>query len=360
MKQREIVRKIIFLVVIMYIFLVGIKLMGGSFKLFGQGFAESLFDLAAIPFVALFVGILATALVQSSSVTTSIIVGLVGGGVLPIAGAIPMVMGANIGTSVTNTIVSLGLVSNRDEFRKAFEVATVHDFFNLIVVLILFPLELYLHLLERSATWIGEFFLGGNLGMEFSSPLDYVVKPMAAGIMDILNDGAVIILALSMAMIFFSLRYFVKIMKPLAQTEFKDKLNEHVFSSPGRSFAFGVMLTILVQSSSVSTSLVVPLAGVGIVTLGRLFPYIIGANIGTTVTAMLASLVTGSPAAVIVGLTHLLFNVFGAIFVYPFRSIPIGWSRKLAVVAMKRRWMSVAYIACTFYALPLAVILYFA
>lgn len=359
MKRGEAVYRIILLTIITYVFLVGIKLMGSSFKLFGSGFAETLVNYTAVPIVALFIGILATSLVQSSSVTTSIIVGLVGAGTLPISGAIPMIMGANIGTSVTNTIVSLGHVTNRDEFVRAFQVATVHDFFNFIVVIIMFPLELYFGVLEKSATWIAQFIIGSNLSIQFDNPLNMVVKPASNALKGILQENIVVMLIISLILIFMALRLFVKVITPLAQTEFKHLLRERIFRTPGRSFVCGLFLTIMVQSSSVSTSLIIPIAGVGILGIERIFPYILGANVGTTFTSLLASSVTGSPQAVIVALAHLLFNTFGSIIIYPIRKIPIAMSRKLARKIMYKRFLSVAYIIAMFYILPLLMVYFF-
>jgi solute carrier family 34 (sodium-dependent phosphate cotransporter) len=359
MRKGEVIKRVILLLIITYIFLVGIKLMGSSFKLFGSGFVETLVNYTANPLVALFIGILATSLVQSSSVTTSIIVGLVGAGTLPISGAIPMIMGANIGTSVTNTIVSLGHVTNRDEFVRAFQVATVHDFFNFIVVIIMFPLELYFKILEKSATWMAQFIIGSNLGIQFDNPLNMVVKPASNALKDYLQGNMAIMLILSLLLIFISLRLFVKVMTPLAQTEFRHLLRERIFRTPRRSFACGLLLTIMVQSSSVSTSLIVPIAGVGILGIDRIFPYILGANIGTTFTSLLASSVTGSPQAVIVALAHLLFNTFGSIIIYPIRKIPIGMSRKLARKIMYKRFLSIAYVIGLFYVVPLLVVFFF-
>ena len=93
----------------------------------GSGTNKSTFEFASHPVAGLMIGLVATALIQSSSTVTSIIVGLVAGG-LPIETAIPMVMGANIGTTVTNTIVSLGHIRNKEEFKRAFASATIHDF----------------------------------------------------------------------------------------------------------------------------------------------------------------------------------------------------------------------------------------
>ena len=106
-------------------------------------------------------GTLATALVQSSSTVTSVIVGMVAGG-LPVSIAVPMIMGANMGTTITNTIVSLGMARQKDVFRRAFAAATVHDFFNLLAVAILLPLELMFGLLDRLSGWLAGASAGGG------------------------------------------------------------------------------------------------------------------------------------------------------------------------------------------------------
>ena len=104
----EIVRRTATVLFLLFVFLVGVRALGDGFKLLGAGVLESFFLATANPFVGLMVGILATTLVQSSSVTTSMVVGLVAApeNPLPVMNAIPMIMGANIGTTVTNTIVS--------------------------------------------------------------------------------------------------------------------------------------------------------------------------------------------------------------------------------------------------------------
>ena len=134
----------------LYVLLVAVGVVGKGFRqVFGGADGiESLFVLASNPFIGLVFGILATALIQSSSTVTAIIVGLVAGG-LPISVAIPMVMGANVGTTVTNTIVSFGHMNRPSEFKKAFATATVHDFFNLLCIVIFLPLELAFGFIEK-------------------------------------------------------------------------------------------------------------------------------------------------------------------------------------------------------------------
>ncbi|UCD16467.1 MAG: Na/Pi cotransporter family protein, partial [Candidatus Zixiibacteriota bacterium] len=119
------VLKPIGLIFFLYLFILSITLLGDSFKLFGKEFAQSLLVSTSHPIVGLFIGILATSIIQSSSTTTSIVVGMVAGGLLSIDGAIPIVMGANIGTTVTNTIVSLTHITKSREFQRAFSGAIV-------------------------------------------------------------------------------------------------------------------------------------------------------------------------------------------------------------------------------------------
>ena len=91
--------------------------------------------------VGLMIGVLGTVLVQSSSTFTSIIVAAIGGANLKVRIAVPMLMGANIGTSVTNTLVAMTQIGNKEEFERAFSAATVHDMFNWATALVLFPIE---------------------------------------------------------------------------------------------------------------------------------------------------------------------------------------------------------------------------
>ncbi len=141
---------------LIYLLLAGVDAIGSGFKAATANNAKELFAFASNPIIALIIGIVATALIQSSSTVTSIIVGMVAGG-LPISIAIPMVMGANIGTSLTSTLVSLGHVRNGDEFKRAFSAATVHDSFNLLAVAILLPIELLFHPLEKASAAIAAY-----------------------------------------------------------------------------------------------------------------------------------------------------------------------------------------------------------
>ena len=157
---------------LLFVFLLGVKGLGDGFKLLGRDLLEAFFETTANPFIGLIVGVLATTLVQSSSVSTSMIVGLVAApeNPLPLANAVPMIMGANIGTTVTNTIVSLAHMGRRNGFRRAFAVATCHDFFNYMSVAVLLPLELTTGFLRRTAILLATSLEGAG-GFQYESPL---------------------------------------------------------------------------------------------------------------------------------------------------------------------------------------------
>ena len=133
--------KSILILGLIYLFILSITLLGDAFKLFGKGFSDAILNATSNPMMGLLIGVLSTAVIQSSSTTTSTIVIMVASGALPFEAAIPMVMGANIGTTITCAIVSLGHFANSDEYRRAFAAASLHDFFNICSVLVLFPLQ---------------------------------------------------------------------------------------------------------------------------------------------------------------------------------------------------------------------------
>ncbi|MEM8942685.1 MAG: Na/Pi cotransporter family protein, partial [Pseudomonadota bacterium] len=150
-------------VALIYLLLIGVATIGAGFKWISGGAdgAAAIFAFARNPLFGVILGTLATALVQSSSTVTSVIVGLVAGGV-PVSIAVPMIMGANMGTTITNTIVSLGNLNERGAFRKSFEAATVHDFFNLYSILVFLPVEILFHPLEHVGAELSKLLAGGT------------------------------------------------------------------------------------------------------------------------------------------------------------------------------------------------------
>ena len=344
-----------FLLCFLYLFLFSIELMGTSLKMLGKGLAEALIATTTNPLIGLFVGILSTSIVQSSSFTTSIVVGLVAGGALNVANAIPIIMGANIGTSVTNILVSLAQIRRSLEFRLAFSAAIVHDFFNILAVLVLFPLQYFTNFLGHMATFMGENFQSIG-GLKFLSPIKASTKPLVEFLKNLVGDYPWILFVLSLLLLLVALTRMVKILKVLVVEKAEGWFDRYLFKNALRAFLVGLVLTALVQSSSITTSLAVPLAGAGVLTLMQIFPYTLGANVGTTVTAILAALVTGNLAAVTVAFSHLLFNVSGIIIWWPFRIVPITLAEKFAAIAVRKKVIPILYVVIVFFLLPVLLI----
>ena len=352
---------------LVYLLLVSVSLIGGGFKLAAGEHAKELFAFASNPVAGLVVGTVATALIQSSSTVTSIIVGLVAGG-LPVGIAIPMIMGANISTTITNTIVSLGHVRRGDEFRRAFSAATIHDFFNIMCVLIFLPLEIMFGFLEKAGGWLSTHLIGAESmsmkGMNFIKP---VVKPPVKliestmnGLPDMLTGGVMILLGV--LTIFVVITFIGKLLKSLMVGKAKDILHSAVGRGPISGITSGTVVTVLVQSSSTTTSLVVPLAGSGVFSLRQVYPFTLGANIGTCITALLAATAIVGPSAVFalqIALVHLLYNVLGVLVIYsiPFlRELPIKGAEKIADVAVRNKLVALGYIAGMFFVIPFVMI----
>lgn len=356
--RRALLLRALLLVLLLYGFFLGLDLMGLAFKLFGKGFAEALVAKTANPFVGLFVGILATTLVQSSSTTTSMTVALVAAGGLTIEGAIPIIMGANIGTSVTNTLVSLAHVTRREEFQRAFAGATVHDFFNWLAVLILLPLEITTGFLAKTSTFMAQVTEGVG-GTKLFNPLKEIVRPVAEQVQALMGDSGVLVLIVGVGLLILCLKLLVDLLRVLMTGKAEAMLHRTLFRSPAAAILAGIVMTVMVQSSSITTSVMVPLVGAGIVTLQQVLPYTIGANIGTTVTAMLAALSTGNPASLTVAFSHLIFNISASVIIYlppPIRAIPLSLATALGKLGAKNRLLAGAYIAVFFFGLPLLLL----
>jgi sodium-dependent phosphate cotransporter len=347
--------------VLLFVFLVGIHLLGSGFKGLGKGVLEDFFHATENPFVGLAVGILGTTLVQSSSVTTSMIVAMVAApsNPLPIANAVPMIMGANIGTTVTNTIVSLGHIGRPVEFKRAFAAATCHDFFNFIAVGVFLPLELTTGFLTKAslafvnAVGVGG---GGHLPNPIKTATKAVGEPVEHALMAIGSSkqaGAILIIFVSA---------LVKVLRSLAASRIQGMMSKSLDASPYLGILVGIIITVMVQSSSITTSVLVPLAGAGIITLRQVFPITLGANIGTTVTSILASMAAPQETAHLalqIAAVHFLFNLFGTIMIFPLqttRQIPLRLAEWLSAVAVKSRLTALAYVVILFYGLPAGLV----
>ncbi|TLP80059.1 Na/Pi symporter [Nesterenkonia sphaerica] len=355
-----------------YVLITAVNVIGSGFSLAAGDQASSLFEFAANPIVGLMIGIAATALSQSSSTTTSVTVGLVAGG-LPLSIAVPIILGANIGTTLTNTLVSLGMVRDKAQFRRGFAAATVHDFFNLLAVAIFLPLEIAFGLLERIASASASALSGtdgGIIAMIFgglgtvvkgaTTPLAQLITWSLSWLPGIWAGVAMIVVAI--ALILAVINLIGRKLRALLVGRAQRVLNSAIGRGPITSIGSGAVVTVMVQSSSTTTALMVPLAGSGALSLRQLYPFALGANIGTTITALVAAFAFDGEMGTIAltaALVHLFFNVLGTAVIYGIpvmRDIPLKGAEWLSGLAAERTPVALAWVLGVFVALPLALI----
>ncbi|KAK3088083.1 hypothetical protein FSP39_014464 [Pinctada imbricata] len=420
--------RILLLVAFLYFFICSLDFLSSAFRLLGGRYAGKVFqdnELLSNPVCGVMIGVLATVLVQSSSTSTSIVISMVGSGLISVRYGIPIVMGANIGTSVTNTIVSMGQIVSKNDFRRAFAGATVHDMFNWITVIVLIIIEAPTHYLElisgeivksistgkrdtkfnilkavtgpftkaiiqvdkkgitKIATkgeenvksllkdccgkWKNVTDVAANVSeMQCNKPCEYLFKDTG------LSEKAIggILLAISLVLLFFCLFAIVKTLNSLLRGSIREGIKKFVnyeFPGPFRYFTgyvailIGTIFTIIVQSSSVFTSTLTPLVGVGVISIERMYPLTLGSNIGTTTTAILAALAQSDPKdfqnSLQLALCHLFFNLSGILLFYPlpFMRFPITFAKFLGEETAKYRWFAAAYLIVMFGVFPALV-----
>ncbi|XP_022084689.1 sodium-dependent phosphate transport protein 2A-like isoform X2 [Acanthaster planci] len=395
---------------LLYLFICSLDLMSSAFRLLGgkeAGRVLSENELLNNPICGLMIGILATVLVQSSSTSTSIVVSIVAAGILEVQPAIFIIMGANIGTSVTNTIVSLTQSGNRNEFRRAFAGATIHDMFNWLSVIVLLPIEVTSHYLYHVTNAIVEAFNIQGTGGAKVELLKVLTKPFSKLVISIdskvvskiatgelnatdakllkkgnylfryiadagLSERAVggILLVVSLTMLCICLVLMVKLLHSCLKGRIANIIQKTINSNlPGPFFyltgllaiVVGAGVTFIVQSSSVFTSAMTPLVGLGVIRLERMYPLTLGSNIGTTATGILAALASADgklDSSLQIALCHLFFNISGILLWYPLpfmRKVPIFLAKTLGNTTAKYRWFAIFYLVVMFFLLPLLV-----
>uniref|UniRef100_A0A8C9VR09 Sodium-dependent phosphate transport protein 2B n=1 Tax=Scleropages formosus TaxID=113540 RepID=A0A8C9VR09_SCLFO len=445
--------KFIVLLGLLYLFVCSLDILSSAFQLVGGKAAGDIFKDNAVlsnPVAGLVIGLMVTVLVQSSSTSSSIVVSMVSSGLLQVKYAVPIIMGTNIGTSVTNTIVAMMQAGDRNEFRRAFGGATVHDFFNWLSVIILLPLEVASGFLYKLTKLLIDSFhieSGENapdLLNVITDPLtDSIIQLDKSVISDIATgdpaaknkslikvwcktnttttlqnvtvpgqdnctsiefcwtDGNVtwtlmnvtkkinlerckhifanttlpdlavglILLVLSLLILCTCLILIVKLLNSMLKGQvaivIKKILNTD-FPFPFGwvtgylAIVVGAGMTFIVQSSSVFTSAITPLVGIGVITIERAYPLTLGSNIGTTTTAILAAM--ASPPETLgnslqIAFCHFFFNIAGIIIWYPipFMRVPIRLAKALGNRTAKYRWFAVFYLILCFLVLPLVV-----
>merc|ERR1712168_1525576 len=415
--------KVISLLTCLYFFICSLSFLSDSFRILGGKNIGALFsdsELLTNPVVGLMIGVLVTVLVQSSSTSTSIIVGLVSAGA-PVKTAIPMIMGANIGTSVTNIIVALTQAGDREQFRKAFSCANVHDMFNWLTAFTLLIVECITGYLETvtgiMVKNIGSHNVTSAENVKSPDFLKALTRPVTSNLIKLDkkvlkgwaqndptyhnattllksgcdDDGScsylfayfgqegynigetyigLMLLTLSLFMLTSCLIGMVKILNALLGSKVKNVIENIINADiPIRGLGWltgylamvlGALLTILVQSSSVFTSTLTPLAGAGLISLERAYPLTLGSNLGTTTTSILASFAAGGEnvrPALQISLVHLLFNLAGILLFYPVPCMrwPISIARVLGNTTSQYRWFAVLYLCFMFFIFPVSM-----
>lgn len=339
------------------LFLVAIDLVSASVSLLGQDAARSLI-VDSNPFIGFFIGLLATALMQSSSIVSAMTVAIVASGALPLTSAVPIVLGANIGTTLTSTLVALGFIGNRNLFRKAISGATIHDFFNILTAAIVFPLEYYFGFLSKLSRGLVQLTgLSNDKVSTEGTSLTYGFSKVSGFLAELLpnNIFAVII---SLVFLYISVKILSRVIYTRLIGSSKDKLQRYIFANPFKSFGWGIVITSGVQSSSITSSLIVPLVASSKIQLKHAFPFIMGANIGTTITALIAA-ISKSDAALSLAFVHLIFNLIGVLIFLPWpalRRIPVWMAYKFGVLTLDSRVIGFSYVLFTFFLLPFTLI----
>lgn len=358
-KWRIYVKNSAYILLALIIFLFALDLMISSFQQLGKTAAETILLATYNPFTALFIGLLITAIIQSSSATTSMVVALVASGSLSLESAIPIIMGANIGTTITSTIVSLGFIAKRKEFIRAVSAGTYHDFFNILTVSILFPFEYYYGFLSKLSQLIATNFFNeptttvinnfSLLGSGFTPIIQFLVETISSGF---------VLALLSFGLLFGSILFFRKVLTDLLGIDSENAIQRFFFKSRIKSFGWGLITTATIRSSTITTSLVVPLVAKKVVSLKDAAPFILGANIGTTITAFIAA-AFNSNSAISIAVAHFLINLFGVslfLFIPYLREVPLKLSLGLGRLTRKYRLVGFLYILVVFFFIPFSLI----
>lgn len=355
------VRTAFFIIGAFLLFLFALDLMISSFQHLGHTAAETILQATFNPFTGLFIGLLITAMLQSSSTTTSLVVALIASGSLSLESAIPIIMGANVGTTITAVIVSLGFINRKKEFKRAVSAGSYHVFFNLLTVFILFPLEYYYGSLSNLSSRIAEYFFSPvdqsveNTINRFWSGFDPLINFLLTSI-----PSPFVLATLALILLFSSILIFRKLISDLLKARSPEIFSRFFFKNQLKSFGWGLLTTAAIRSSTITTTVVVPIVAKKIATLRQAAPFIMGANVGTTITAFIAvTLYANNVNAISIAIAHFLFNLFGVILFFPvpaLRKLPLELANGLGRITLKYRLSGFVFLLLTFFFIPFSLI----
>ena len=386
-------RSLLFLFLI-YLFLCAVKMFGESTVLLRNEYktsVDALFSGMQNPFVGLCVGIFATALMNSSSATTSLVVALVAMNVIPIEHAVAVVIGANIGASITSMVVSMGNITNKKAFTLGFGVPLIQDWYSIITATVCLSLEFSCHFMSCAAKWLSGLLVqfggstveaaeavgtagasGAAAGAETSwlcNPVEAPVKLVKFLLIDLMRFPgtacAILMGILGLFILFFALINMTKNMKILMADKVEEWINAVLSKNGFLGLFIGWIVTMIIQSSGITTSLVVPLVASNILKIRTAYPLILGAKLGTPITGILAAMAfLGTPAggpAMAIALVHFLFNAIGVGLLYPIPALrlPVFLTERLSPILGQHRIYVVMWGVCVFILIPVIGIFLF-
>jgi sodium-dependent phosphate cotransporter len=342
------------------LFLFALELLTSSLQHMTENAADTILMATSNPFTGLFIGLVITAMLQSSSTTTALVIAMVASRALTFEGAIPIIMGANIGTTITSIIVSLGFINKRKEFRRAVAAGTYHHFFNVLTTAILFPLEYYYGFLSGVASWITVALFGSSeLPSATSSSAGWTLGPLTNFLLQVFQSPFILAL-FALLLLFASIMVFRRLISALLKARSPESFSRFFFKDQIKSFAWGLVTTAAIRSSTVTTSIVVPIVAKKIASLRQAAPFIMGANVGTTVTAFIAAtLYTSTLSSISIAIVHFLFNLVGVAVFFPIpvlRKLPVKLAEWMGQLTLKYRLIGFVYILIAFFFLPFSLI----
>lgn len=351
---------IIYILGAFVLFLFALDLMISSLQHLSKTVAETIMLATSNPFTGLFIGLLITAMLQSSSTTTSLTVALVASGSITIQNAIPIIMGANIGTTITSTIVALSFINKKKEFKRAVAAGTYHDFFNILTALVLLPLEYYYGFLSGLSVWITDTLFVTTNEVVSTSGSNWPLFSSLTTFLIELMPNAFVLTVVAVVLLFGSILIFRKLISDLLEAKSPEAFSRFFFKSPLKSFTWGVLTTAAIRSSTITTSVVVPIVAKKVATLRQAAPFIMGANIGTTVTAFIAAILnSNTSAAISIAIAHFLFNFIGVCLFFPLpllSILPLYLANELGKLTLKYRLAGFVYLLLTFFFIPFSLI----
>ena len=299
-----------------YFFVSGIILIKSSAVIMGESLAEKIVLLIRGTTSGVFAGWIATALLHSSGAFDSIIVAFTSSGVMPLSLAVATIIGAEMGTSVTPFLVSvLSCLRRGTRLTASFNITMSHVLYNLFTLLLFYPVELFFGTFTNIARQGSKIFVR----VSWLNAIPDILKVITPWVKILLGYiPAWIGLLIGGGMLVAALWGIEKYMTEIFSMPTSWNLIRATFTKPHRAFIAGFLFTVMVPSTTVMVSLLVPLAGSGAILADYyILPYILGANIGTVFDVMIAALATGDPISLGVWLVHLSINLIGAIIFFP-------------------------------------------